>query len=155
MTHELHLTQFIPAGIEPVWKFFATPDNLNTLTPPELRFETLTKQETMYAGQMIAYRIRILPGVRVHWLTEITHVREGAYFVDEQRSGPYRLWHHEHHFREANGGVEMTDHITYSLPFAPFSGPVHQWWVKPMLNRIFAFRRGKIASIFQSGPGNQ
>jgi len=155
MPHELHFTQFIPATQEAVWKFFATPDNLNVLTPPELHFETLTKQDRMYAGQLIAYRIRLLPGIRVNWLTEITHVREGTYFVDEQRAGPYRLWHHEHHFCETKGGIEMTDHVTYLLPFAPLSEIVRRGWVRPMLHRIFAYRRRKIDAIFSSGAGTQ
>jgi ligand-binding SRPBCC domain-containing protein len=144
----LHFTQFISAKPEEVWAFFATPENLNSLTPPELHFETLSSPGSMYAGQMIAYRIRLLPGIRVHWLTEITHMREGAYFVDEQRQGPYKIWHHEHHFIPKNGGVEMTDHVTYALPFAPFSAPVHRYWVKPILQRIFDFRREKITAHF-------
>lgn len=78
MIHQLLFTQFIPAPPALVWDFFATPDNLNLLTPPELHFETLTKPSRIYAGQMIAYRIRLLPGVRVRWLTEITQVSEGA-----------------------------------------------------------------------------
>lgn len=99
---------------------------------------------------MIAYRIRLLPGIRVHWLTEITHVHEGAYFVDEQRSGPYRIWHHEHHFTPKDGGVEMTDRVTYALPFAPLSEIVHFLWVKGTLKRIFDFRRDAIAGFFAS-----
>ena len=102
----------------------------------------------MYAGQMIAYRIRLLPGIRIRWLTEITQVHEGAYFVDEQRIGPYRIWHHEHRFVAHGGGVEMTDRITYALPFSPFSEVVHLFWVKRTLRRIFDFRREKIAAIF-------
>lgn len=149
MLHELHFTQHLPARLPAVWDFFATPDNLNLLTPPELHFETLSRPGKMYAGQMIAYKVRLLPGIRVRWLTEITHVREGLYFVDEQRAGPYKIWHHEHHFAEKNGGVEMTDKVTYALPFSPLSNPVHWLWVKPMLDRIFTFRREKIASTFR------
>ncbi|MEO6992707.1 MAG: SRPBCC family protein [Lacunisphaera sp.] len=148
MIHQIHFTQFLPANPETVWDFFATPDNLNLLTPPELQFETLTAPKRMYAGQMIAYRIRVLPGIRVRWLTEITHVSERDYFVDEQRLGPYQLWHHEHGFVAKSGGVEMTDHVTYSLAFGPVGELVHQLWVRRTLARIFAFRREKIAAHF-------
>lgn len=148
MIHQLHFTQLLPANLETVWDFFATPDNLNLLTPPELQFETLTAPSRMYAGQMIAYRIRVLPGIRVRWLTEITHVSERDYFVDEQRLGPYQLWHHEHRFVAKNGGVEMTDHVTYALAFGPLGELVHQLWVRRTLARIFAFRREKIAAHF-------
>ncbi len=150
MIHQLLFTQFIPATPEDVWDFFATPNNLNALTPPELHFETLTNPGPMYAGQMIAYRIRLLPGLRVRWLTEITHVREGSYFVDEQRAGPYKIWHHEHHFTAKSGGVEMTDRVTYALPLAPLSEVVRWWWIKPTLQRVFDFRREKIALHFAS-----
>ena len=150
MIHQLHFTQFIPAEPAAVWDFFATPDNLNLLTPPELHFQTLTDPGRMYAGQIITYRLRILPGVRIRWLTEITHVREPDYFVDEQRIGPYKLWHHEHHFTPKNGGVEMTDRVTYALPFAVLGDLVHRLWVRRTLERVFAFRREKIAVRFSS-----
>ncbi len=148
MIHQLHRTQFIAAKLEAVWDFFATPDNLNFLTPPELHFETLTPPNRMYAGQVIAYRIRLLPGIRVRWLTEITHVQEQDFFVDEQRIGPYKLWHHEHRFEPKYGGVEMTDHVTYALPFGPLGGLIHRLWVRRTLERIFAFRREKVAAHF-------
>jgi len=148
MVHQLLFTQFIPASPGAVWEFFSTPNNLNALTPPELHFETLTHPDPMYAGQMISYRIRLLPGIRVRWLTEITHVRTGTYFVDEQRIGPYKVWHHEHHFEAKNGGVEMTDRVTYALPFAPASEVVHLLWVKPLLKRVFAYRREQVDAIF-------
>jgi len=150
MVHQLLFTQVIPASPESVWEFFATPKNLNALTPPELHFETLTDPGPMYAGQMIAYRIRLLPGVRVRWLTEITHVRPGAFFVDEQRAGPYRIWHHEHLFVARDDGVEMTDRVTYALPFGPLAAPIHRFWVRPMLERVFAFRRQQVAAFFAS-----
>lgn len=152
MIHQLVRTQFLPAPAKAVWDFFATPSNLNLLTPPELNFETLTEPEPMYAGQLISYRIRLLPGVRTRWLTEITHVQTGAYFVDEQRIGPYKIWHHEHHFIPKHNGVEMLDRVTYSLPFSPLSELVHLLWVRPTLRRIFDFRRDAVANRFGPQP---
>jgi ligand-binding SRPBCC domain-containing protein len=148
MIHTLLRTQFIPASPERVWEFFATPNNLNALTPPDLHFETLTNPGPMYAGQIIAYRIRVAPGVRVRWLTEIRHVREGVYFVDEQRAGPYKLWYHEHHFTPKDGGVEMTDRVTYALNFGPLGDLVHWLWVGPTLQKIFRYRFDAVVAHF-------
>jgi ligand-binding SRPBCC domain-containing protein len=101
---QLFHQQFIPADRAAVWTFFATPRNLDELTPPDLRFRILGDVPArMYAGQLIEYRLSPLPGVWLRWLTEIRHLREGEYFVDEQRIGPYRLWYHEHHFEPAPG----------------------------------------------------
>jgi ligand-binding SRPBCC domain-containing protein len=148
MIHTLHQTQFIRANPDHVWAYFSTPGNLNELTPPELHFETVGTPGPMYAGQMIAYRIRVAPLVRVRWLTEIRHVETGRYFVDEQRIGPYKLWYHEHHFIPKADGVEMTDHVTYALGFGPIGDLVHRVWVRPMLERIFRYRRERVAAIF-------
>lgn len=99
----LSRVQFIPRSIESVWALFAEPGNLNEMTPPFLEFEIVSGAEVpMFAGQVIEYRIRILPGVRQRWVTEITHCVERSYFVDEQRIGPYRMWRHLHRFEESN-----------------------------------------------------
>lgn len=150
MLHTLHRTQIIPADLEQVWAFFATPANLNALTPPELKFETLGSPGPMYQGQLIAYRIGILPGVRLNWLTEIRHVNPGRYFVDEQRRGPYALWYHEHHFEPCADGVRMTDHVTYALPFGPLGDLVHTLWVRGQLRHIFDYRRVAVERAFGS-----
>jgi ligand-binding SRPBCC domain-containing protein len=113
-----------------------------------MHFEILGDPPAMYQGQLIAYRIRVAPGIRVHWLTEIRHVRENAFFVDEQRAGPYRLWYHEHHFSAVDGGVLMTDRVTYALPFGPLGDMVHALWVRRTLRRIFDYRREAVARLF-------
>lgn len=151
MLHTLHQTQFIPAEPTRVWAYFSSPANLNALTPPEMDFEILGTPDPMYQGQLIAYRIRVAPGVRLGWLTEIRHVRAGRYFVDEQRRGPYRLWYHEHHFEPRDGGVQMTDHVTYALPFGPLGDLVHALWVRRQLQSIFAYRRTAVERIFGTG----
>jgi ligand-binding SRPBCC domain-containing protein len=146
---QLLYTQFIPADPADVWEFFATPRNLDALTPPNLKFQILSDlSERMYAGQLIAYRISPVPGIWLHWLTEIRHVREGAYFVDEQRAGPYRLWYHEHHFAPAPGGVRMTDRITYEIGWGPGGWLADKIWVRRQLSHIFAYRRQRVAEIF-------
>jgi ligand-binding SRPBCC domain-containing protein len=150
--HHLHRTQFLPADLDRVWAFFSTPTNLDALTPPDLSFEILGEPGPMYQGQLIAYRIGILPWVRLNWLTEIRHVREGRYFVDEQRRGPYALWYHEHHFEPRDGGVLMTDHVTYALPLGPLGDVVQALWVRRQLRHIFEYRNTAVEREF--GVGN-
>ena len=151
MIRHLHRDQFIPGDPAVIWDFFATPRNLDALTPPSMRFETIGEiASRMYAGQMIEYRIGLLPGVATRWLTEITHVREGEFFVDEQRAGPYKLWHHEHRFvpsRERNG-VQMSDHITYDPGWGWLGGLVDALWIQQQLRTIFDYRARKIAELF-------
>ena len=117
--HRLHTVQKIPASLEQTWSFFSNPHNLLSLTPPSLNLRVtneITGTEA-YAGQIITYTVKPLLRIPLHWMTEITQVLPGQLFVDEQRKGPYRLWHHEHHFRQIEGGVEMTDLVQYRLPF--------------------------------------
>lgn len=153
--HILEVSQDIPATIETVWNFFATPRNLRIITPPDMEFEILWgTEEPMYAGQLIAYRVRILPGWRVFWLTQITHLEPMRRFVDEQRVGPYSLWIHEHHFEPIEGGVRMRDRVTYGVPFGLLGMFVHRMYVRRQLERIFAYRAAKIEEIFpgEAGP---
>ena len=102
----------------------------------------------MFAGQLIEYRIQFLPLFRSYWLTEITHVREPNFFADEQRLGPYRFWHHQHHFNEIEGGTEMIDRVTYQLPFGVLGDLVHMVWIKNRLEGIFDYRAEEVGRIF-------
>jgi len=106
----------------------------------------------IYPGQLIEYKLRPLPWLRTRWLTEITQVDEGHYFVDEQRRGPYKLWHHQHHFREIQGGVEMTDLVHYLIPFGFLGDLVGALFVRRRLEEIFAYRRQVISSVFGDFP---
>ena len=143
--------QFIPADPARVWEFFATPRNLEDMTPPNLRFQILSDlPPRMYTGQIIDYRISPFPGVWLSWRTEIRHVREGEYFVDEQRAGPYKFWYHEHRFAPANGGVRMTDRVTYDVGWGPFGWLAEKLWVRRQLEQIFTFRARRVAELF--GP---
>jgi len=153
MCAQLLREQFIPAAPERVWEFFATPRNLDELTPPDLRFRIVSEvPEKMYPGLLIEYRISPLAGVWLRWLTEIRHLREGSYFVDEQRLGPYRLWYHEHHFAAAPGGVRMTDRVTYEIGWGPLGWLAERLWVRRQLERIFDYRARKVAALFGGAP---
>jgi ligand-binding SRPBCC domain-containing protein len=131
------------------WDFFSRPDNLARITPPDLGF-VVTSQlpERMYAGMIVSYRIAPFGRLRVPWTTEITQVREPEFFVDEQRSGPYRLWHHQHHFRAVDGGVEMTDLIHYQLPFGVIGDLLAGAFVERRVAAIFAWRRQVLRELF-------
>ncbi|MFQ3577853.1 MAG: SRPBCC family protein [Verrucomicrobiia bacterium] len=150
MIHLLETTQIINTDLASCWKFFSDPKNLARITPPELDFVVKsTLPDEIYEGMMIEYRVRPLFGIQVPWLTEITKVRAPHYFVDEQRVGPYAVWHHEHEFHESPGGaVRMVDRVHYVLPFAPFSEIIHPLLVAPQLGRIFDFRKQAIAELF-------
>lgn len=149
MIFTFHRQQIIPATTERVWTYFATPRNLNEMTPPDMAFEFVQGgDEPMYAGQIIAYKVAILPGVRVRWLTQITHVEPGRRFIDEQRAGPYRLWIHEHHFESLPNGVRMTDQVTYALPFGPLGDLTHALYIRRRLAQIFDYRREKVNALF-------
>lgn len=149
MIQYLHREQFIPAPLEKVWAYFADPKNLNAITPPDMNFEIRAGGDAaMYEGQIIEYRVEFVRGLRSLWLTEIAHVRENEYFVDEQRVGPYRFWYHEHRFAPVADGVKMTDHATYAAPFGVLGDIVNALWIGKRLNAIFDYRTKKIAELF-------
>jgi ligand-binding SRPBCC domain-containing protein len=150
MIHVLQSSQIIRASMERAWDFFSDPRNLSKITPPELDFTIINElPERVYPGMMIEYRVRPLLGIPVRWLTEITHVEPGQRFVDEQRVGPYRIWHHEHHFKQLDGDrIELRDCVTYVLPFSPLGDLAHPFLVKPQLAKIFAFREKAVEKFF-------
>lgn len=150
MIHTLHSRQILYADVRHAWAFFSDPRNLSTITPPELDFKVLgTLPVRIHPGMMIEYRVRPLLRLPVRWLTEITHVEECKSFVDEQRVGPYRIWHHEHHFTALDADhTEMVDKVTYVLPFGPLGNLVHPFLVKPQLARIFRFREAAVERLF-------
>ncbi len=139
--YTLSKQQYIDAPPARVWEFVSSPANLSRITPPEMGFEmTSPAEEVMYEGMIITYRVRPLAGIPVTWVTEITHLREGSYFVDEQRSGPYTLWHHRH-FIEARGeGTLMTDIVTYRAPFGLLGRVANTFVIRRKLVQIFAYR---------------
>lgn len=142
--------QQLPVSIEEAWNYFSRPDNLADITPSSLGFSILSTQhgEGMYAGQIIEYTVRPLLGIPVYWMTEITHVEHLRFFVDEQRFGPYSLWHHQHHFKSMSNGVEMTDIVHYKIPFWFIGDLANSLFVKKQLQQIFDYRRQKVEQMF-------
>ncbi|MFM7022299.1 MAG: SRPBCC family protein [Flavobacteriales bacterium] len=132
-----------------LWSFISQPANLEKITPGDLGFTILTPQSgTMYPGQLIEYTVKPFGFFALNWITEITHVQEGHYFVDEQRLGPYRLWHHEHFLKEENGKTLMIDKVHYVLPFGIF-GKILAPLVQHRLKKIFDFREKKLRILFE------
>ncbi len=151
--YRLEARQLIRAHIEAVWDFFSSPANLKIITPPYMGFDILSDVPAkMQPGLIIVYRVRPLFGRPVHWVTEITHVDELRFFVDEQRFGPYRFWHHRHVFLPTADGIEMTDLVHYSLPPPLLDSVVNAFLVAPRLLEIFAYRQKKIIELFQDAP---
>ncbi|MCM8569914.1 SRPBCC family protein [Gramella jeungdoensis] len=147
--YSLNSLQKLPISPERAWKFLSDPKNLKTITPDYMGFEILSGGDRpMFPGQIIQYIVTPVGGIRTKWITEITHVREGEYFVDEQRFGPYSLWHHKHFIKPIPGGVEMEDIIDYKLPLGWIGQLVHPFLVKPKLEEIFQYRRKKLIELF-------
>lgn len=147
----LKRTHFLPVTLQTAWDFFSTPVNLQTITPDYMGFQVRSEPDFLqkvYAGQMIAYTVRPVLGIPLFWLTEITHVEAGRFFVDEQRVGPYALWHHQHHFEAVEGGVKMTDLVHYRLPLGFLGRLAHVLFVRRQLEGIFDFRQKKLEELF-------
>jgi len=147
--YKLHSVQKLPISKQEAWEFLSDPKNLKVITPDYMGFNIVSGADrAMYAGQIIQYIVTPVFGIKTKWVTEITHAREGEYFVDEQRFGPYSLWHHKHFIKEIEGGVLMEDIIDYKLPFGILGQLVHPFLVKPKLNEIFEYRKQKLESLF-------
>jgi ligand-binding SRPBCC domain-containing protein len=147
--YRLLRTQKLPLSANEAWDFFSNPRNLALITPPSLGFKvTSDVPPKMYQGMIVTYTVTPLLNFPVRWVTEITHVDEGRMFVDEQRFGPYKFWHHQHIFEETEGGVEVTDLIHYALPFGPLGRIAHSLIVKRQLDEIFEFRRNYLEERF-------
>lgn len=140
----------VAASLEEAWEFISSPVNLKEITPPYMGFEIKTPglPEKIYPGLMISYEVRPVLGIKMNWLTEITHVREPFYFVDEQRAGPYSLWHHEHSLSRTDKGVLMTDLVTYRLPAGPLGDLAHGAFVRKQLEEIFRYRETALLERF-------
>lgn len=138
--------------LEECWNFFSTPTNLKILTPEHLGFKIINEHngEPMYAGQIIAYHISPFLNVPIEWVTEITFVDEPHYFIDEQRSGPYKFWHHEHRFKEIPGGVELVDILYYTMPYGILGKALHAVKVDADIDAIFTYRKAKLETLFGS-----
>ncbi len=147
--HRLHKKQNLPITKEQAWAFLSDPKNLKTITPDHMGFDIISGADRpMFAGQIIQYEVTPILGIKTKWVTEITHVVHNEYFVDEQRFGPYALWHHKHFIKEIDEGVEMEDIIDYKLPMGFLGQLGHPLLVKPKLKEIFEYRSKKLEEIF-------
>jgi len=150
-TYKLKAVQKLPISIIEGWEFFSSPKNLQEITPNDIGFIITSEHEPnekAYAGQIITYIISPVLGIPLRWMTEITHVKDHDYFVDEQRFGPYALWHHTHQFKEISGGIEMTDTVHYALPMGFLGRLAHVIFVKKKLEKIFEYRSNVLKKKF-------
>jgi ligand-binding SRPBCC domain-containing protein len=155
--YSLYSRQRVPAPLEKVWAFFSDASNLLNVTPPHLNLKVTNEVYggEVYAGQVMTYNVKPLLGIPLSWMTEITHVVPQKYFVDEQRKGPYKLWHHQHHFTAIEGGVEMTDLVHYRLPFGILGSLANSLVVKKELRKIFTYRYQKVEELFGGWKGGK
>lgn len=147
--YTLHKKQNLPITIDEAWEFLSSPKKLKTITPDYMGFHILSGADRpMFPGQIIQYIVTPVLGIKTKWVTEITHVKDKEYFVDEQRFGPYALWHHKHFIKPIEGGVEMEDIVDYKLPMGILGQMVHPILVKPKLEEIFNYRTKKLEALF-------
>ena len=147
--YQIKTKQKLPISAKKAWEFLSDPNNLAEITPRYMNFKILSGADrSIFAGQIIQYKVTPIFGITLKWVTEITHVKENEYFVDEQRFGPYSLWHHKHFIKEIDGGVEMEDVVDYKIPFGILGQIAHPLFVKNKLKQIFKFREKKLIKLF-------
>ncbi|MGK0421559.1 MAG: ligand-binding SRPBCC domain-containing protein [Polaribacter sp.] len=147
--YTLHKKQKLPISLDKAWEFLSNPKNLKVITPDYMSFNIVsTIDRPLYTGQIIQYIVTPLLGIKTQWVSEITHIEEKRYFVDEQMYGPYALWHHKHFVKEVPGGVELEDIIDYKVPLGLLGQLVHPFLVKPKLEEIFNYRQEKLLELF-------
>lgn len=148
--HTLKRVSKLPIDLQTAWNFFSNPKNLKEITPEYMGFNITSAffKEKMYPGMVITYKVTPLLTIPMRWMTEITQVKENEYFIDEQRVGPYKIWHHQHHFKAIEGGVEMTDIIDYVIPFGFLGRLLEPIVVQPKLKEIFNFREKRVKELF-------
>ncbi len=142
--------QFIDRPLEQVWSFFSRPENLNAITPEEVSIEILSdlSGQEMYEGMIIQYNIAPLLGIKMNWVTEITHIKERQYFIDEQRFGPYAFWHHQHWFESKGEGTLMKDILHYKVPFGVIGTLANALFVEKMVDQIFTYREEVLEKVW-------
>ncbi|MCF8302543.1 MAG: SRPBCC family protein [Bacteroidales bacterium] len=149
--NEIKRIQQLPIDIDEAWEFFSNPRNLQAITPNDMGFVIKSDlPDHMYPGLIIRYKVRPLFGIPLTWVTEITHVEDPFYFVDNQLSGPFKLWHHKHFFREIDGGTEMTDLVHFSSPLGVIGKIADEVMVKKRVNQIFTYRNQVLQNKFGS-----
>lgn len=147
--HQIRVQQFLPITKEKAWEFLSDPSNLKVITPSYMGFKILSgADKKAYPGQIIQYTVSPLLGIPMRWVTELTHVVPGSYFVDEQRFGPYAFWHHKHFIHTTENGVKMEDIVDYKLPMGVIGKIIHWIYVKRKLKQIFSYREDKLKELF-------
>lgn len=150
-TYRLEFSQKLPISLQQAWDFFSSPLNLQEITPKDMTFDVtspITAEDKMFPGMIITYKVAPLYGIKLNWVTEITHVKDQEYFIDEQRFGPFAFWHHYHHFDEIQGGVIMKDILHYAIGWGPIGKMANGLIVKNKVKDIFSFRFTKVEEIF-------
>ncbi|AEV32103.1 hypothetical protein Oweho_1097 [Owenweeksia hongkongensis DSM 17368] len=146
---QLRTEQQVNASLGEVWDFISSPKNLKEITPDHMGFEiTNQASDNMYPGMIISYKVSPILGIKMNWVTEITHVKDMEYFVDEQRIGPYTMWHHEHHLEENKHGVMMKDIVSYQPPFGILGNLANSLFIKKQLKEIFDYREEAVNRYF-------
>jgi ligand-binding SRPBCC domain-containing protein len=146
--HQIHRKQMIPISISEAWEFFSSPENLSTITPSWLNLTVISDlPRGMHSGMIISYRITPIVRMPTIWISEITHVNRPTYFVDEQRLGPFRFWHHQHVFKEVGRNVEIQDIVHYAMPLGPIGEMVYPISVRKKVDSIFDFRQKALERI--------
>lgn len=142
--------QILPSSTEEIWAFITNPGNLKRITPDSMGFDITSESlpEMMYEGMIIAYRVAPLLGIPTTWVTEITHIKKNHYFVDEQRVGPYKMWHHEHLLEASKDGVKMTDIVSYQPPLGFLGSIANHLIIRRKLYQIFDHREAVLKSLF-------
>ncbi|MGM0572252.1 MAG: SRPBCC family protein [Bacteroidota bacterium] len=155
--YQLIQKQVLPATVDEAWSFIASPDNLQKITPKEMGFVVTSTEHTpeMYPGMIISYTVKPVLGIPLQWVTEITHVKEKSYFVDEQRAGPYAMWHHQHWIEAVDDGVLMTDIVSYKPPMGFLGSIANALFIKKKLNQIFSYRNKVLNEVFSKSGGNE
>ncbi len=147
--YRLETIQNLPISKSHAWDFLSNPKNLKRITPDYMGFKIINgTADKIYAGQIIQYMVTPVMGIPTKWVTEITHVDDGNYFVDEQRFGPYSLWHHKHFIKAIKNGVEMKDIIDYKIPLGIIGRIAQPILVAPKLKEIFEYRKNALIEIF-------
>ena len=148
--YQFYKEQRIHTTVDEIWDFVSSPRNLKEITPDYMGFEITTAHmsDIMYPGMIISYKVSPVLGIKLPWVTEITHVSNKDFFVDEQRKGPYKMWHHEHRIIQTDDGLIMTDLITYEPPFGVLGALANKLFIKKQLNDIFDYRKKIIDEKF-------
>jgi len=149
--HRLVFKQLLPVSLDEAWAYFSVHGNLKSITPPYAALEIISEHpigENSYPGMIITYKMKPFAGITIKWMAEITQVKEKEYFVDDQRSGPFAIWHHQHHFKAVEGGTEMTDILDYKLPLGFLGSIANALFVRRQLQQLFIYRYKKLEEIF-------